>query len=359
MRTRVCITIDTEFSIAGAFSNPDDKPMAEQRVWCEVNRKSEGLAFMLDCFSRHSIPATFFVEALQRRYFKHDPMAPIARQLRTAGHEVQLHLHPCWSIFDDDDWKVRIQDRETRRHADDFVGRAEDDTVRLLEYGKEVFDNWGVPAPTVFRSAGLQHDDILYRALARTGIPFSSNVGLAIFDSGDPSYGLYAGRHVRHGVIECPVLTFSDWQIPGKTHLKTLTVTGTSFAETRLLLDRANKEGFEQVVILTHPFEYVQSLNSRFRRIRPHRVNQRRLAKLCRYLDASRDRFLPCGMDAAAREPMRANSSHNLLLAGSTVRAAARIVEQVVYERYSLRQLAKQVDSALEAGAVIVAEPNQ
>jgi hypothetical protein len=331
MQTKVCITVDTEFTIAGAFANPNNKPMAEQRVWCEVGGQSHGLGFMLDCFARHSITATFFVEALQRYYFKQDPMASIARQLHATGHEVQLHLHPCWTIFKDDDWQKKLRGT---RGADDFFGRDEDNSLQMIEYGLETFKEWGVPAPTVFRSGGLQHDDKLYRALGRAGIPYSSNVGVAIFDSGDQNYRLFSGRHERHGVLECPVLTFSDWRLPGKEHLKSLTITGTSFSEIRALLDRANAEGMELVVILTHPFEYVQSLDSLFRRIRPHRINQNRLADLCRYLDSNRERFQPCGMSEAARLPLESTSSDNVLLNGSILRAVPRMSEQLAYERY-------------------------
>ena len=44
MRTKVFITIDTEFSIGGAFVDPLAKsPIGAQNVLCEVNGRSEGL----------------------------------------------------------------------------------------------------------------------------------------------------------------------------------------------------------------------------------------------------------------------------------------------------------------------------
>ena len=37
MRTQVCITIDTEFGIGGAFADPDAcRPIGERNVTCEV-----------------------------------------------------------------------------------------------------------------------------------------------------------------------------------------------------------------------------------------------------------------------------------------------------------------------------------
>lgn len=341
MRTQVCITVDTEFSIAGAFRDREAFPVAEQRVWCVTDNQSHGLGFMLDCFTQYKITATFFVEVLNKHYFKHDPMRRVAEQLHVAGHDVQLHLHPCWTVFQHKDWRERGRVRTTPG-LDAFFGRSESDSLRLMEYGLETFYTWQLPAPTVFRSGGLHHDDVLYRAQARAGIPYSSHVGVAVFDSGDANYRLYSGRHERHGVIECPTLSFRDWKIPGKAHLKTLTITGSSFAETRMLLEQAHREGMEQVVILTHPFEYVHSVDRPVPKVRRHHVNQRRLAKLCKFLNENSDRFSTCGMAAAAAMPMRTESSRNVLLEGSLLKALPRMVEQTVYDNYGTWRLNNQ-----------------
>lgn len=337
MRTRVCITIDTEFSIAGAFQDAALQPIAEPMVWCDVDGRSEGLGFLLKEFAAHAIPATFFVEALHRTYFRHDPMRPIVEHIAEAGHEVQLHAHPCWSVFEHADWmeRVRAQPRQ-----DDFFGRDEDASVRLIEQGIAAFRDWGVPPPKVFRSGSLQHDDKLYRALARAGIPYSSNVGLAIFDSGDPNYQMYSGRHERHGVKEFPVLTFCDWQLGGKRHMKSLTIAGTSFAETRTLLDRAQAAGVALVVVLTHPFEYVQSRDIGRQPARRHAVNQQRLSSLCEYLDQHRDRFEPSGLAAAADSVGDDGAAHNVQLESGLWHSMCRMVTQVSYDKFGALALA-------------------
>jgi hypothetical protein len=64
VRTEVAITIDTEFSVAGAFEDFERyKPIAEQMVDCAVDGKSEGLGFLLETYEKYDVPATFFVEA--------------------------------------------------------------------------------------------------------------------------------------------------------------------------------------------------------------------------------------------------------------------------------------------------------
>jgi protein-tyrosine-phosphatase/peptidoglycan/xylan/chitin deacetylase (PgdA/CDA1 family) len=329
---RVCITIDTEFSIAGAFADAARRPVGAPMVSCEVVGRSQGLGFLLDCFRRHGVQATFFVETAQRFYFREDdPMAALAQQAAAAGHEVQLHVHPCWGVFRHDDWRERVREQPRQ---DDFVGRSVASTLALLRHGQQSFAQWGLPAPQVFRAGNLQYDDGLYRALAAAGIPYSSNIGLGVYDGGLAEYSLYAGRHLRHGVVECPVLTYRDWG----SHLKSAAVSSSSFAEMCAVLDQAHAAGLELVVILTHPFEYVHGdADGRMRR---HALNQARMERLCAYLAAHPARFQPCGMAAAAGQPLTATSSQNPLLIGRPWRAASRLVTQSVYQRYSSLALA-------------------
>lgn len=331
MQTRVCITVDTEFSIAGAFADPRHLPVGLPMVWCDVDGRSEGLGFVLECLRKHNIPATFFVEALHRIYFKNDPMRPVVRRIAEDGHEMQLHVHPCWSVFEHADWRDRVK---AKPNQDDFFGRDEEDSVRLIQRGIDTFSDWGLERPQVFRSGSLQHDDVLYKALTRVGIPYSSNVGLAIFDCGDPRYKLYGGRHTRHGVAEFPVMTFADWSIAGRRHLRSVTIAGTSFTETRDLLDKAQEAGIPLVVILSHPFEYIQSRDLGREPGRRHSVNQKRLSRLCQYLDQNRDRFVPSGLaDAASRSSVE-SCEHNQIIEGSRWQTVLRMATQVAYDKF-------------------------
>ena len=324
---RVCITIDTEFSIAGAFADPAQRPVGAPLVLCEVNGRSQGLAFLLDCFRGHGVQATFFIETAQRHYFRDDPMRALAREIVAAGHEAQLHVHPCWAVFQYADWQDRVRQQPRQ---DDLAGRDIASTLALLRHGQAAFADWGLPAPLVFRAGNLQYDDQLFRVVAAARIPYSSNIGLGVYNGGQALYQLYAGRHRRHGVLECPVLTYRDCG----AHLKSVTVSSTSFAEMRALLEQAYAAGLEMVVILTHPFEYVQSDSSDFQRLRRHALNQARMERLCAYVAAHPQRFQACGMAMAASQSMTAASSYNPLLRGRLWRTAGRLATQTVYDRY-------------------------
>lgn len=329
MRTRVCITIDMEFSIGGAFQDPSRVPVAEPAVWCNSHGRSEGLGYMLDTFRKYNVPATFFVETVQRTYFRHDPMRDIVHRVHGDGHEVQLHSHPCWTIFRDSDWRNRLPVPDD---CDDFHGRAVEDSVSLLQQGLDSFSEWNLPRPTAFRSGNLQHDDNLYRAMAQAQIPYASNVGHAIFNSGDPNYALYSGRHERHGVHEFPVLTFSDWEMRGHRHLKSLTIAGTSFQETVSLLEDAHHMQIPLVVVLTHPFEFVHRRDVSFTKLGRHHLTQRRLLQLCQFLDRNNDRFEASGFAAAATACKNA-PSRNLLLQTNLGQSLLRMASQVTHDK--------------------------
>jgi peptidoglycan/xylan/chitin deacetylase (PgdA/CDA1 family) len=337
-RTRVCITIDTEFSIGGAFSDQTRQPVAEPMVWCNVDGRSEGLGFMLDTFRQFGVQATFFVETQQRYHFKHDPMRPIAQQVHAEGHEVQLHTHPCWALFQHADWFNVARGQKER---DDIGKRSVDEVVTLLDQGIATFKEWGLPRPLAFRSGNLNYSDNVYRALARSGIPYSSNIGVAIHDNGDPNYKLYSGRHERYGVQEFPVLSFSDWKIGRKQNIKSLTIAGSSFAETRHLLEKARSEGIPLVVVLTHPFEFIQSHDLAFRQTRRNALTQARLRKLCQFLHENNDRFEACGLATAAAALTPTAPPGNILLMGAMRHTVPRMAAQVAYHRIGQWLLAR------------------
>lgn len=330
-RTRVCITVDTEFSIGGAFSDKDKQPVAEALVWCNVAGRSQGLGFMLDTFRQYDVQGTFFVETLHRHHFRHDPMRPIAQQIHAEGHEVQLHAHPCWTLFQNADWWNIAR---TQKERDNIGKRSVDEAVKLIKEGMDTFKEWQLPPPLVFRSGNLHHSDNLYCALALTGIPYSSNVGMAIHDSGDENYKLYSGQHTRHGVKEFPVLSFSDWKLGRRQNFKSLTIAGSSFAETRYLLEKARSEGISTVVVLTHPFEFVQNRDLAFQQLRRNQLTQARLRKLCEFLQQNNDRFDACGLAAAAKVTPEDAAPANTLLKGKLWHALLRMAVQVAYHRF-------------------------
>lgn len=282
MKTRVHITVDTEFNIAGAFSDAVNcRPVGPQSVYCRTNEQSHGLGYLLDTLNRFGHKGTFFVEALNTIYFGDEPMGGIAKSLHASGHDVQLHLHPCWTYFRHEDWASRLQ---VERPNDNICRRTEDEIVELIQHGLAAFNRWGIPAPTVLRTGGLKVNEAVYRAMGRCGLLRASNVGVGIYRPDDSSLQLYAGNHDVEHVLETPVTTYTDFTVWRRRHLKCLTLTGSSWPEIRTVLLQARRSGLSDVVLLTHPFEFVKHRDRTYEKLFPDRINRDRLLRLCDYL---------------------------------------------------------------------------
>lgn len=281
--TQVCFTVDTEFSIAGNFSDPNLSPVAEPMVLGKIRDKEHGLGFLLDSFSDFGIKATFFVEALQTTYFGDEPMGSIVQRIASAGQDVQLHLHPCWLHYGD-------QSDAKPAPNDSCAGRSEAELDHFFRLGRDAFARWGLPTPIAVRPGNFQVDANFYRAAAKSGIVISSSVALAAYRPHEEELKLVGGR-LRFGqVLEFPVCCY-NYQLGTKKRLRILSITACSRAELIAVLCQAHDRGISPVVILTHPQEFIKRKDYRYRQIRRNRVNQGRLRAVLRFLHGNRDKF--------------------------------------------------------------------
>jgi peptidoglycan/xylan/chitin deacetylase (PgdA/CDA1 family) len=311
MKTRVFITIDTEFSIGGALApGRAVDPLGVQNVLCEIAGRSEGLGFMLDTFGAHGVKASFFVETLQTAFFGDEPMGHLVRRIAAAGHDLQLHLHPVWTYFDRPDWRQRLAIEPPN---DNLHGQSVERLVGLIQRGLDTFERWQQPRPVALRTGNLMVDRNVYLAMAQAGLAVASNVARAVFEPAEQALQFNAGIRLIEGVQELPVLTYADVQLGARTHRKALTVTGSSFAETRHLLEAAAAAEVPSVVLLTHCHEFVKG--DMRGELQADRVNQRRLESVCAYLASHTDRFEVCTMQQMAHAPGAAPSTHDPLLA--------------------------------------------
>lgn len=299
MRTDVTITVDTEFSIAGAFDDfKRHKPLAEEAVYCAVNGRSQGLGFLLDVFQHYGIDATFFVEAINVRYFGNGRMGDIAERIAAAEQDLQLHVHPCWAAFRDGGLPAELH------HArnDSCAGREAGELRDIIQTGIDAFAAWDLPRPVALRTGSFFTDRNVFRVMRDLDLPLASNICTGVHRPREAALHLTGGRHFIEGVMELPVLSFEDMPRLRPGHLRPLQVTACSLAEIKSVLWAARDAGVENVVILTHPFEYVKKKDFRYRRLTRNRVNQRRLAGLCAFLKANERHFRAVSFGRAGEE---------------------------------------------------------
>ncbi len=328
MKTKVFITIDTEFSICGAFHDPSKcSPVGEQAVFCNVDGKSHGLGFLLDTFKENAVTATFFIEVFNSYFFGDAPMRDIALQIQSSDHDIQMHVHPCWTYFKNPDWMSSLKDNPPTDHMDN---RSFEQISEWIKDGLAIFERWGLSKPTAMRTGSLITDRTVYTAMEALGITVASNVGVGIYPPKEAELHLYSGMHKVGEVLEVPVLTYIDRQIGNHAHHRLLTITGASASETRSLLLQAHAANIEAVVILTHPFEYVKYDPLDYDKMHPNRINQQRLRKLCAFLAENGDQFEIATFNQLNAKSVSADPQSNVLLKAPSLPVVGRMIENIL-----------------------------
>ena len=290
MRTEICITIDTEFSIAGAFNDFERFPPISRAVTdCIVDGKEYGVGFLLDLFSKHQINATFFIEAINVKYFGLEAMGRIANKIYKRNQDVQLHVHPIWAVFDKGYLKLG---NPLFPQNDNLIGRSQVQVDKIIEIGLKAFENWGLPKPLAIRTGSLMIEKKIYQNFSKYGLQLSSSVGVGIYKPDELDLNLQNGTVFINNVMEIPVTSFFDSPILQPTHQKTLQITSCSWPELKSILKLSRKKGVETIVILTHPFELVKKKNSRYEMLTPNRVNIKRLKNLCEFIQENDQDFV-------------------------------------------------------------------
>jgi peptidoglycan/xylan/chitin deacetylase (PgdA/CDA1 family) len=321
----VCITIDTEFSIGGNFEDPALTPVAEPMVLGSVGGKEQGLGFLLDSFAEFGVRATFFVETLQTAYFGDEPMGGIARRIATAGHDVQLHLHPRWLHYE------RTEGPKPAPN-DSCAGRTDAELRHFFEFGLSVFSRWGVPAPVAVRTGNFQVDGSVFRVAAEAGLRLSSSIAVPIYRPPDDGFMLLGGKRRVGRILEFPVFCYS-YRIGGGSRLRPLCITACSAAEIISVLRQAHAHQLSPVVILTHPQKYIKKTDFRYASLRRNRANQGRLRAVLKFLNQHEDEFITTPVSSISDDGADSGAIGCPVVSVSRGRAIARMVENGINDR--------------------------
>jgi hypothetical protein len=321
----VCITIDTEFSIGGNFEDPALTPVAEPMVLGSADGKEQGLGFILDSFAEFGMRATFFVEALQTAYFGDEPMGGIARRIAAAGHDVQLHLHPCW---------LHYEKTEGSKPApnDSCAGRTDAELRHFFEFGLSVFSRWGVPAPVAVRTGNFQVDQNFFQAAENSGLRLSSSIAVPIYRPPADGFVLVGGKHRVGRILELPIFCYS-YRIVGSARLRALCITACSAAEIFSVLRQAYEHQLSPVLILTHPQEYIKKTDFRYATVRRNRANQSRLRAVLKFLKQHEDDFKTIPISAISDDGADTIGIERPVVSVSRGRAMVRMIENGVNDR--------------------------
>lgn len=255
-------------------------------VYGVVDGREEALGFLLETFERYQIVATFFVECANYFYFGDQPMLSVVNRLKAAAQDIQLHVHPVWLSFNEN------PDIGLFPRHDDCSGREFDELKQAFSVCIDIFERWVGRKPLAIRTGSMRVDENVYHVMRELGIPLSSNIAMGIFQPKEPQLWHDSGRHSIHGVMELPIFTYWESGNARRKHLKSLQITSCSWPEMKHLLWKARKSGIENIVVLTHPSEYIKKSDFQYRRLIRNRVNQTRLQNLCEFISQHRDEFV-------------------------------------------------------------------
>lgn len=330
--THVHVTVDTEFSAGGMFQKPGRAPFTDKMVHCWVDGQDHGIGFIAETLSRYGGVGTFFLEALNRYYFGPEAMAPVAQFLRQAKQDIQLHMHPFWQVFEDNP----KAEPSSLKPNDHLVGRSLESYKAMLDYGIESFRLWGLDRPVALRAGCMTADLGLYEAQRACNVPLASNVCRAIWEPSDEAQRVNLSPRCLHGVWEYPVASFQPG-IGGTGAARPLQITSSSVAEMRAVLAQAHAADMNEVVILTHPFEFIKATDWRYEKVKPNAVNQSRLRGLCDFVSAD-DRFafstFSALHDRVLQAPKRPQSdAMDPLVKAPAFATARRMLENVLNDK--------------------------
>ncbi len=324
MLTEICLTVDTEFSIAGAFADPQRfSPRGETNVYCPVDGCSEGMGFILRTLKQFDYQATFFVETLNTHYFGEQPMGRIVEDLLRHGQDVQIHLHPCWLTFRHPEWANRLQIDPPN---DDCSLRSIDEMIEYISLGSDFLHSWGAARPVALRTGNLIAAMSIYQAMQQCGIQLSSNIAVGHKPPEDKKLCFNSGRHIVAGVLEVPATSYIEYSLGSHKKLRMLSITATSSTEMESLLLAAHHSGVSQLVIVTHPFEFAKEVNNGASWVK-NRVNQRRLQKLCEFIDEHNECFKMSTFGKDGKRWLQQGSEKESSLSAPLLPVLARIFE--------------------------------
>lgn len=289
--------------MGGAFDPAKGRePLLHELVAGTVNGRSEALGFLIRTLQDTGLAATFFIETLHTSYFDESEMGGYVDGLMSLGHDPQLHVHPAWLSFRGG--KASAASRVSDNCADHPAERL----VDFLETGKRQFERWTGMPPVAMRTGSFSTSRAAFKAMSYVGLKASSSICVGHSPPREAELQLPSGAHLIDGIWEYPITCFRDRGPVGRSRFRGLQITACAQWEIRALLEKANRNGYPYIIVVTHPFEFIKKDGPRYARLTANRINQSRFHWLCTYLAENSGRFSVVTMrDLAERAPQNPN----------------------------------------------------
>jgi len=280
-KSHVLITIDTEFSIGGYFHDKKNKPVpADRIIYCRIAGKEYGINLIMDILEKYDLKGVFFVETESRFYFGEETIIQIIRHIKSRGHEIQLHTHPNFRSF-----------KNEERMPDDMREYSFEQQFHIIKNAIEFLGNHGISGISAHRSGGFYSNLNTLLAQRENGLTFSSNYNIAY-----PNCN-YIAKYSGHNDIfsveqmyEIPITCYKEAKI--RKEWNSFQLSAASFQELKNALYYYHSVKTNVITAITHSFEFVKPYDFQYSRAKPLRLLIDRFDKLCRFLSDNKDKFV-------------------------------------------------------------------
>ncbi len=283
---RVYITIDTECREERVHQGKFQESAGyDKRVFGDfLNQQRLGIPFIVGILKKYNHQGIFFVDPFGSYSFNNIGLKDTIHYLYQNNQDVQIHLHPIQrKAF----WYTSKEQPESDYMCDYTL----DKQIDLISEAKYLLINNGAKASrlTSLRAGHYSANDNLYPAMVANDIKYSSNYNIDYINKNICKLTKRTSNHnssIQHstGIIEYPITNVTTPN--GIRHCQ---VTALSFSEMKQALEKAEGNGLNDLVIVTHSFEFL--IESEKNKGYKNHINRSRFNKLCKYLEENKERY--------------------------------------------------------------------
>ncbi|MDY0131698.1 MAG: hypothetical protein RBR53_03425 [Desulforegulaceae bacterium] len=286
MKTNIYITVDTETSIGGAFSNPLLKPVGkEKRIYGKIAGEHYGIPLIMDIADSYGLKITFFVEVLNHYYFGKEDNYEVCQYILKRGHDVQLHLHPNYLNF-------KLDEPQKLIYSDNMYDYDLDTQVELIKEGKELLKEFGVNNPVAFRAGNYGFNLDTLKALKENSFLYDSSYSFTFCSNRKDFFNLFTNDVVNfNNIYEFPITNFLPLIYKNSIRTRPLDINAAGFDEMKKVLLWANDTKIKNITIIMHSFSFINSMDIQYANCKPRKIIISRFKKLCDFLSLNKFKY--------------------------------------------------------------------
>jgi hypothetical protein len=292
MSTNIYLTIDTENSMGGAWSNPTLRPVSsDRRIFCKIGHQDYGIGWMCRELNARNLRATFFGEVFAGLVFGEADTRSWMQFLLDNGQDVQLHTHLNFFYYAQ---QMRDGVRPPFR-TDNLADAPPAQRPELLERACELFRRAAGYTPAAFRAGNWRCDWDLLSDLRRAGIVVDCSFNPALQGRGSFDRDALTPNALQYveGVWEFPI-TVASQTLPDpalRNGVRPFDPVSMSCWEIRSILDNAYNSGIKYASAVFHSFSGLKVRGVQYTDMKPNHIVRKRFLFLIDYLSAHPEKF--------------------------------------------------------------------